>query len=29
MHIKASDPHQNRYHLRVPHINLCLSCHER
>lgn len=29
MHVKGSDRVQNRFHLRLPHQALCLSCHNK
>ncbi|SNB45275.1 cytochrome C [Geobacter sp. DSM 9736] len=29
MHIKTSEQHQNKFHLRFSHMKLCLSCHDR
>lgn len=29
MHVKTTDQHQNKFHLRVPSNKLCLSCHDQ
>lgn len=29
MHVNAADSRQNRFHLRLPHQALCLSCHNK
>lgn len=29
MHVKATDQHQNKFHLRAPSMKLCLSCHDQ